>query len=172
MGLTILIVFCLPVTTIYSGLGPRRKGIRTLPLPRARLGRRPLQNQVRCQVSLSFDVSVQPGSEGGFIEGSGREAHHCLCGMFFVGGQTIAVQFEKQDADEKAGALVSVYKRVVSDDTGCIGGGQRNSARTVAIRVHLMRPSESRFEQSFVAHPRRAAVEGQETIMKREGVAL
>ncbi len=56
--------------------------------------------------SRTIDVRAEPGGEGGFIEGSGGEAQNGLCGGFFGGGETIAVQFEEEDADEEAGAFV------------------------------------------------------------------
>ena len=46
------------------------------------------------------------------------------------------------------------------------------SVRVIAIGMKLLRPGESGFQESFIAHARRAAVEGKKTVMKREGVAF
>ena len=123
-------------------------------------------------VSLVFDVSAHPGSKGAFVEGSGGKTQHCLCGIFFAGSQTIAVHFEKQGAHDKAGALVAVDEGVIADDTGCVGASEIYRVGIVAIGVKLLRSSEGGFEQSFIAPTRPASVEGQKSIMKREGVAL
>ena len=72
--------------------------------------------------SRTRGVGAEPGGEGGFVEGSGGEAEDGLCGGFFSGGETIAVRFEEEDAEEEAGAFVAVDERVVAGNTGGLGG--------------------------------------------------
>jgi hypothetical protein len=47
-----------------------------------------------------------------FIEGTGRELQNRLCGIFLARDKAIAVEFEKQDTDYKAGTLVAIKERL------------------------------------------------------------
>ena len=71
-----------------------------------------------------LDVHSHPGSKGGFVEGSGGEAEDGLRGVLFGGRKAVAVHFEEQDADEKAGALVPIDKGVVADNAGGVCSSQ------------------------------------------------
>lgn len=55
-------------------------------------------------------VGVQPNTEGGFVDGSGREPNNGLRGIFFGGRKTITVHFQEEHAHYKAGAFVTVDK--------------------------------------------------------------
>ena len=151
-----------PLPVFCSGRFPKRAPLRQPPgiaiLPNGALAYF-LPLPLPSPPSLSFHVRAHPGRERGFVECTGGKAQHCLRGIFFAGDQTIAIHFQKQDADNKAGALVSVDEGMVADDTRCIGGSQLYNVGPLAIRVKLLGPREGGLQQPFVAHPRRASVE-------------
>jgi len=117
-------------------------------------------------------VLAHPGNKAGFVKGSGGQRQYGPCGIFFGGGQAIAVHFQKQNADDKPCALVSVDEGLVGDDPGCVGASQLNNAGTVAICVKLLRPGNGGCEQSLISHARRAAIESEKTIMQCKRVSL
>lgn len=84
----------------------------------------------------------------------------------------MAVHFEKQDAYEKAGALVSVEEGMVADDSGGVGGSQVYSVGVFAIGVKLLRPGEGGFQKPFIANAHRSAVESEKSVMERESIAF
>jgi hypothetical protein len=92
--------------------------------------------------SRTLDIGAEPGGEGGFIECSGGEAQDGLRGGFFGGGETRAVYFEEEDADEEAGAFVSVNEGVVADNTGGVDSSHVYDVRVIAIGIELLRPGE------------------------------
>jgi hypothetical protein len=122
--------------------------------------------------ALVLDVSVHPDSEGGFVEGSGSKVEDGLRGVFFGGRKAAAIHFEEQDTDDKARAFIPIDKGVVADNAASVSSSQVYEVRVVPVGMELLRPSEGGFEQSFIAHARRAAFEGQKAIVKGEGVPL
>src|SRR6266850_7453045 len=119
-----------------------------------------------------LDVCAEPRRKGGLIEGSGGEAQDGLCGGFFRGCETITVHFEKEDADEEAGAFVAIEEGVVADNTEGVGGSHVDDVRVVLVGVKLLGPGECGLKQAKVAHTCGAAVEGEKAAVEREGVGL
>jgi hypothetical protein len=117
-------------------------------------------------------VNAHPGSEGGFVEGSGSKVKDGLRGIFFGGRKPVGVDFEEQDADDKAGALISIDKGAVPNNADNVRSSEVDKVRIIPVGVELLRPGKGGLKEAEIAHSRRAAVEGKKTIMKREGVAL
>jgi hypothetical protein len=82
------------------------------------------------------------------------------------------VKFEEQNADYETGSLIAVNERMVADDTGCVKSGHADEVGSVGIGVVLARASQGRLQEPSVAHPREAAVDGEETLVDRQGVAF
>ena len=69
----------------------------------------------------AFCVIPQEQNEAGFVDGPGGEFEDGLCGFGFGGGEVEAIYFEKQDSDDKAGALISIDEGMVLDDACGVG---------------------------------------------------
>jgi hypothetical protein len=117
-------------------------------------------------------VNAHPGTEGGFVEGSGSEVEDGLRGLFFGGRKAVCVDFEEQDTDDKAGALIPVDKGVVANYADRVGSRQVDEVRITPVGIELLRLGKGGLKKAGIAHSRSAAVEGKKAIMKREGVSL
>jgi hypothetical protein len=95
-----------------------------------------------------------------------------LGGGFLGGGETIAVQFQEEDADEEAGAFVAVDEGMVADDADGVYGSHIYNIRVLAIGVQLPRAGQSGLKQAQIADTWSAAVQGEETAVECESVAL
>ncbi len=117
-------------------------------------------------------VNAHPGSEGGFVEGSGSEVEDGLRGLFFGGRKAVRVDFEEQDTDDKTGALIPVDKGLVANHADGVGSRQIDEFRMTPVGIELLRPGKGGLKKAGIAHSGSAAVEGKKAIMKREGVSL
>lgn len=117
-------------------------------------------------------IGAEPGGEGGFVDCAGCEAEDGLGGGFLRGGEAVAVQFEEEDADNEAGAFVSVDEWVVEDDPGSVSGSQGDDVGIFAVGEELPGASERGGEQAGIAQAGSAALESQKTIVEHDGVAL
>jgi hypothetical protein len=61
---------------------------------------------------------------------------------------------------------------VIAYDAGGVGGGNVDGVRVVAIGVELLRPGESGFQEISIPDACGPAMEGEETVVESEGVAL
>jgi hypothetical protein len=95
-----------------------------------------------------------------------------LRGRFFCGGEVETVQFEKEDPDEEAGALVAVDECMVADDASDVAGCHIDSVRVIAIGVELVRTSEGGLEEAPITDTRGTSIQGKKTVMEREDIAL
>jgi len=59
----------------------------------------------------------------------GSDGKHGLSGIFFGRGESVAVQFEKKNACDKAGPFVSISEWMVPDNAEGIPRSQRNDLR-------------------------------------------
>ena len=60
--------------------------------------------------ALRFGVRAQERRVARFIKGPGRQLDNGLSRVLLRGGEAISVQFQKQDSDHKARALVAIDK--------------------------------------------------------------
>jgi len=84
----------------------------------------------------------------------------------------MAVDFQEQNSNDEAGALVAVEERMVAEDAGGIGSGERRRVRVVALGLELLRSSEGGLQQTAVAQARETSIEGQQSAMEGKCVAL
>ena len=70
---------------------------------------------------MSLDVRAHPGRKSGFVEGSGGKGQHGARNVFFAGRQSEAAQFQKQRAQDKTRAFVSVDEGVIADNPRRVG---------------------------------------------------
>ena len=123
-------------------------------------------------LSRGLAIRAHPRCETGFIERPRSQAENRLRGSLLAGGESIAVQFEEQHANQETGAFVSVQKRVIANNAGYVSGRHLHKVRLIAVGAELPRPREGGFQQACIAHARRAAVQRKQTPMKRQGFAL
>src|SRR5712692_9040018 len=117
-------------------------------------------------------MRAHPSDEGGFVQGSRGEAQDGLRRVFFRGRKAIAVHFEEEHADDKAGALVAIHKGVVADNAAEVRNSHGYDMGAFTVGTELLRPRKSGLQQTGVAYALRAAVHGEEPVMQRKGVAL
>jgi len=122
--------------------------------------------------SLALHIRPQPRPVSSFIEGARGQCHHGLSGIFLAGPKVEAVEFEKENANHKASALVAVDDGVVADDAGRVKGGQFDDVGSAGIRVVLTGAGKRGFQESPVAQTHRATLERQEPVVDCEGIAL
>ena len=67
-------------------------------------------------------VSQEQG-ETSFVDGTSGEFEDGLRGFRFGGSEVESIQFQKQNSDYKAGALISVDKWMVLDDASGVSSG-------------------------------------------------
>ena len=76
-----------------------------------------------CALADAFHVVPQEQSEPSFVDSTGGEFKDGLRGFGFGGGEVEAIQFQKQNSDDKAGTLISIEEGMVLDDARRVGGG-------------------------------------------------
>lgn len=81
----------------------------------------------------------------------GSDGKHGLSGIFFGRGESVAVQFEKKNACDKAGPFVSISEWMVPDNAEGIPRSQRNDLGLAAVGKRLARTRERRLEQAQIA---------------------
>ena len=93
-------------------------------------------------------------------------------GIFFTGSKTIAIYFEEEHAHNKSGSFVPIDERMVARYSHHVGGGHVYGVWIVAIRMELLRTSESRRKKPKVPDARGSAIERQKAIMERKRITL
>jgi hypothetical protein len=73
-------------------------------------------------------VSRQPASQGCLRQRAFGELHEHFTGFFFTGSNHNTIEFEKDEGQDEAGALIAVDKRMVPDDAKGIRRGQPGQA--------------------------------------------
>jgi len=68
-------------------------------------------------------VVPQEQGEAGFIDSTSGEFKDGLSGFGFRGGEVESIQLQKQDSDDKTGALISVDEWMVLDDACGVSSG-------------------------------------------------
>jgi len=122
--------------------------------------------------SIAPRVSPQPRGVGSFIELAGCQCHHSLSGIFLCGFEVEAVEFEEEDTNHKAGALVAIDKRMVADDASRVKRRHLDDIRRVRIGVVLAGTGEGGVQQPSITQPSGAAMERQEPVVDRDDIAL
>ncbi len=108
----------------------------------------------------------------GLIQRTRRQFQNGLGRIGLARREAVAIEFEKQNPDDKAGALVAVDERVIAHDARRISRRLIEQVGCIRIGLNLLRPGEGGLQQGRVPPRRRAAVQRQQAIMQREGVPL
>jgi hypothetical protein len=82
------------------------------------------------------------------------------------------IYFEEEYAHNKSGSFVPINERMVAHYSHYVGSGHVYSVRIVAIRMELLRTSESRLKKPKVPDASGTAIERQKAIMERKGITL
>ncbi len=93
------------------------------------------------------------------IEFPGSQFPYSVGCVFFVRGEAKAVEFEEENPNNKTGALVAIHERMVAHDASRICGGKAHEVGRLSVSLVLLRPSESRMQESLVAQTLRAAMQ-------------
>ena len=100
--------------------------------------------------AIPSGIGSEPGEEAGFVKGFCRETQNGLSRVFLACGQTVPIDFEKEHADDEAGPLVAVDKRIVAYNPSGVGSGQFNHVWIAGVRLQMARPCQGRREQAGV----------------------
>lgn len=73
------------------------------------------------------------------VERTVRQRKHRLRRVFLGGREGGAVEFEKQDPDDEARALVAVDERVIPDDPEGVGGGEVDQVGVFSVSGQVLR---------------------------------
>lgn len=104
------------------------------------------------------DVGAEPGGEGGLVEFSGGEGKNGLGGVFLGGDEAVAVHFQEEHAQQEAGALVSIDKGMIANDSGGVSDREIDDVRRFPAGMKLARAGNGGCRQRRAADARRAAV--------------
>jgi hypothetical protein len=94
----------------------------------------------------ALGICAHPGGEGGFIESARCEAQDGMCRGFLGRGEIVAVHFQEQGADEEAGALIAVEKRMIANNASRVRSSQADDVGVTAIGMDLPRAGKGGLE--------------------------
>lgn len=111
-------------------------------------------------------VGGEESGIGRLVDRPGGPRQHDLRRLRFVGVEVMAVQLEKEDAEQKTRALVAVDERMIADDRSRVERRELDDAGRLVLGGPLSRPGQGRFQQGPVTHTGRAAMQRQESLVQ------
>ena len=119
--------------------------------------------------STFFAVATQPHREGRPLQDTRGQVKNRLSSILFPRHETEAVEFQEEYANHESGAFVAVRERMVTNDPARVQGGEIHNV-SISIRMVLAWAREGRLQKAAVPQSGAAAMDGEETIVDRDGV--
>jgi hypothetical protein len=85
-------------------------------------------------------------------------------------GEQIAVDFEKEYANDETGALIAIDRRTVTHYTDDVSDSQIDKVCGFGTGVKLTWSGERRIERRFIAQPRCSAIKSEDPVVKGERI--
>ena len=101
-------------------------------------------------LGLSY-IGAQESGEAFFVELARSQAQHRLGRIRFTCSESIAIQFEEQNAHDEAGSLVAIEERMIANDARRVCRCHMDFIGLRSVGPYLLCPRQSGFEQAVVA---------------------
>jgi hypothetical protein len=131
-----------------------------------------LRGRIHSAVGARDAAVADEGCIDRLVELARRESDHRVRSVGFGRAEDEPVQLEKEHANDEPGSLVAVYERMISNDADRVRRRHLDDARSLGVGPQLPRARQGGFEQRGVPQPRRPAVQREQTVVDRQGVAF